>query len=56
MRGTPYLDNTNMLDLHRTVFALAIFSVVVLVANVIWKVILMHNEKKLLEAGEGATV
>ncbi len=54
--GTPYLDNTNMLDLHRWVFAIAAFSVVVLVANTVWKVILMHSEKKLLEAEEVASV
>lgn len=52
--GTPYLDNTNMLDLHRTVFAIAIGSVVLLVANMVWKFVLMHQEKKLLKAGEEA--
>ena len=55
-RGTPYLDNTNMLDLHRVVFALAIISVLALVGNVIWKVVLMRNENKLIKAGEEATV
>ena len=54
--GTPYLDNTNMLDLHRTVFGFAIFSVVLLVGNMIWKIVLMHSEKKLLSAGEEAAV
>ena len=56
MRGTPYLDNTNMLDLHRGVFALAILSVLALLGNAIWKIVLMRSEKKLIEAGEEATV
>lgn len=54
--GTPYLDNTNMLDLHRWVLAFAIISVVALVGNMIWKIILMRQEKKLLAAGEEAAV
>ena len=56
MRGTPYLDNTNMLDLHRGVFALAIISVLALLGNVIWKIVLMRNENKLIKAGEEASV
>ena len=56
MMGTPYLDNTNMLDLNRVVFGIAIASVVLLVGNMIWKIILMHSEKKLLAAGEEAAV
>lgn len=55
-RGTPYLDNTNMLDLHRVVFAIAIGTVVLLVGNAIWKVVLMRQEKKLLQTGEEAAV
>jgi hypothetical protein len=54
--GTPYLDNTNMLDLHRVVLGIAIVSVVALVGNMIWKIILMHSEKKLLAAGEEVAV
>lgn len=56
LMGTPYLDNTNMLDLHRTVFAIAIGTVVLLVGNMIWKIVLMQQEKKLLQAGEEAAV
>ena len=56
LMGTPYLDNTNMLDLHRVVFAIAIGTVVLLVGNAIWKVVLMQQEKKLLQAGEEAAV
>lgn len=54
MWETPYLDNTNMLDLHRVVLGLAIVSVVALIGNVIWKVVLIRNEKKLIEAGKEA--
>ncbi len=53
---SPYIDNTNMLDLYSVVLALGILSVVALLGNVIWKVVLMNNEKKLLEAGEEASV
>ncbi len=56
MWGTPYLDNTNLLDLHRWVLVLAIVSIVALVANMIWKIILMRSENKLIKAGEGAVV
>ena len=56
LMGTPYLDNTNMLDLHRTVLGIAIVSVVALVGNMIWKIILMRSEKKLLAAGEEVAV
>lgn len=54
--GTPYLDNTNLLDLHWVVLALAIVSVMALLGNMIWKIMLMRNEKKLIEAGEEAAV
>ena len=54
--GTPYLDNTNMLDLHRVVLVCAIASVVALVGSMIWKIILMRSEKKLLAAGEEVAV
>ncbi len=56
MMGTPYLDNTNMLDLHIWVLGIAIVSVVALIGCTIWKVILMHSEKKLLAAGEEVAV
>lgn len=56
MWGTPYLDNTNLLDMHRWVLALGIVAIVALIANMIWKIILMRGEKKLLKAGEEAAV
>lgn len=54
MWGTPYLDNTDMLDLHRVVLGLAVVSVVALLGNMIWKLILVRGEKKLIEAGKEA--
>ncbi len=56
MMGTPYLDNTNMLDMHIWVLGIAIVSVVALIGCTIWKVILMLSEKKLLAAGEEVAV
>ncbi len=56
MWGTPYLDNTNLLDLHGLVLAFAVVSVALLLGNMIWKIVLMHNEKKLIKAGEEAAV
>lgn len=56
MWGTPYVDNTNLLDFHYWVAGLAIVSVVALLGNMIWKIILMRNEKKLIEAGKEAAV
>lgn len=53
-RKTLYLDNTDMLDLHRVVLGLAIVSVVALLGNMIWKIILVRNEKKLIEVGKEA--
>ncbi len=57
-RGTLYLgpDDTFLLDLHYAVAAVGILAVVLLVANLIWKILLMRGEKKLIAAGEGAAV
>ncbi len=58
MMGTRYLgpEDTFLLDLHYGVAALAIVSVVLLIANMIWKILLMREEKKLIQAGEEAAV
>ena len=56
MWGTPYVDNTNLLDFHYWVAGLAIVSVVALLGNMIWKIILVRNEKKLIKAGDEAAV
>ncbi len=58
LRKTLYLgpDDTFLLDLHYGVAALCILAVVLLVANMIWKFLLMRAEKKLIEAGKEAAV
>ncbi len=58
MWDTPYMgpEDTFMLDLHYAVAGLCILAVVVLLANMIWKIILMRSEKKLIEAGKEASV
>ena len=56
MWETPYLDTTFWFDLHGVVLALTLVAVVALIANMIWKIVLMQGEKKLLKAGEEATV
>lgn len=55
--GTLYLEDTFLLDLHYAVGGLALLSVALLVGNMVWKILLMVNEKKLIEEGkEAATV
>lgn len=54
MWSTPYLDNTNLLDLHQLVLALSIVSVVALVGNAIWKIVLIQKENRLIKAGKEA--
>ncbi len=58
LMGTLYLgpDDTFMLDLHYFVDGLCILAIVLLVANLIWKFLLMRSEKKLIEAGKEANV
>lgn len=53
--GTLYLDNTNLLDLHYYIAGIAILVVAALVGNMIWKIMLMRAENKLIKAGEEAT-
>lgn len=52
MWGTPYLDNTNLLDLHYYVGGFAILVVAAHIGNMIWKIVLMRAENKLIKAGE----
>lgn len=56
MLKTPYIDSTLLLDLHMAVLAIAGLSVVLLVGNLVWKIILMRGEKKLVTAGKEAVV
>ena len=51
---TLYTESTFWFDIHVAVFAFAIITNVLLVANMIWKFQLMRQEKQLIEAGKGA--
>lgn len=51
---TTYTESTFWFDIHYCVFALTIIASVLLVANAIWKVKLMKEERALLDAGKGA--
>ena len=50
--GKPYIESTFWLDVHYFVGAVAIASVICLVGNAIWKVMMMRGEKALLEGGK----
>lgn len=54
--GTLYLDNTNLLDLHYYIGGFAILVVAALVANMVWKIVLMRAENKLIAAEKEAAV
>lgn len=50
--GTLYTESTFWLDAHYFVGGLAVASVACLIANAIWKVLMMKGEKALLEGGK----
>lgn len=49
---SAYTESTLWFDLHYVVFALMIIAALLLVACCVWKVLLMKDEKKLLEEGK----
>lgn len=51
-----YLDNTFLLDVHYGVMAILAIAVIALVVNVVLKIMLMKNEKRLIEAGKEVAV
>ncbi len=51
----PYIESTFWFDLHNIVFALTLIVSVLLVLNAIWKIKLMKDEKKLIEAGKAVS-
>ncbi len=53
---TAYTESTFWFDIHYCIFAISIIVSIVLICNAIWKVSLMKEEEKLIEAGKGATV
>lgn len=52
--GTLYTESTFWFDIHYAVFGLLILEAVLLVANAIWKISLMKEEQRLIDAGKGA--
>ena len=52
--STAYTESTLWFDLHYGVFALMIVEALLLVACAVWKVMLMREEAKLIEAGKEA--
>ena len=52
--NSTYTESTLWFDLHYGVFALMILAAVLLVACAVWKVMLMKEEAKLVEAGKEA--
>ena len=53
--GTMYTESTLWFDLHYFVFALMILVAVAMVAMCAWKIVLMREERKLVEAGKKVT-
>ena len=51
---TPYTESTFWFDIHVAVFAIALIASAALVGVVFWKVSLMKEEQKLIEAGRKA--
>ncbi len=48
-----YTDSTHWFDLHYAVAVIAILAVVALLLNMVWKIILMRSEKRLVAQGSG---
>lgn len=56
MWGYDYIESTFLLDLHYAVAALAAVTVAALIANMVWKINMMRQERQLIEEGKEATV
>lgn len=56
MWKTAYTESTFWFDAHYVVFAVAIVASALLVANMVWKINLMKEEKELLDAGKKVAV
>lgn len=54
-RAGTYTDSTFWFDIHIAVFAVALIVAALLVLNTIWKIRLMKQEKKLIEAGKAVS-
>ena len=56
MKNKPFIQSTMMLDLHYIVAGLMLVTTIALVANMIWKITLMNEENKLINAGKEVAV
>ena len=56
MWKTAYVDSTFWFDAHYVVYAILLVVTALLIANLIWKIILIKEEKRLIEAGKEAAV
>lgn len=56
MLDKEYIDSTFWFDAHYAAAGLVIVSVVVLLGSMIWKILMMRTEKKLLDQGQEAQV
>lgn len=56
MKNKPFIQSTMMLDLHYIVAGVMLITTIALVANMIWKITLMREENKLINAGKEVAV
>lgn len=54
MWGTLYTESTFWFDLHYLVFGLLLLVCALLIANAVWKVLLMREESRLIQEGGNA--
>lgn len=54
--GKTYIESTFWLDLHYVVAAIAVVSVIALLANTAWKVAMMRGERQLIQEGKEVAV
>lgn len=54
MWKTAYVDSTFWFDLHYAVFAITLIVTALLIVNLVWKLRLMKEEKRLIEVGKEA--
>lgn len=51
-KGVEFIESTTMFDLSKLFFGLLLLATALLVANLIWKIILMKNENSLIKKGQ----
>ncbi len=52
-RRKEYIDSTFWFDVHYVILAVVVLVCIALIANYLWKISLMKNEKRLIEEGKG---